>query len=98
MGCDPKNTRLHFQFRWEKLRDRVIHSSTGIGRVLPPRTQYTSVDDDATGTVEVPLTAADGTLAPYVDRATTDLFNQFGGFEPPVGFTSALVQKLMEKR
>lgn len=98
MGCDPKNTRLHFQFRWEKLRDRVIHSSTGIGRVLPPRTQYTSVDDDATGTVEVPLNAADGTLAPYVDRATADLFGQFGGFEPPVGLTGALVQKLMEKR
>jgi hypothetical protein len=98
MGCSPEDTKLDFRFRWTKLRDRIIHSSTGAGRFLPPRSQYTSAEDDASGTIEVPLNTADSALAPYVARATATLFAQFGGFEPPVGFTGALVQKLMEKR
>ena len=55
------------------------------------------MDDDAEGMVEVPLSTADGALAPFVERATADLFGQFRGFEVPVGFTSSVVKKLVER-
>lgn len=97
MGCDPAKTRVAFHFRWTKLADRVIHSWTGIGRFIPPRVQYKSVDDDAEGMVEVQLSTAIGALAPLVERATADLFGQFGGFEAPVGFAGSVVKKLFEK-
>jgi hypothetical protein len=97
MGCDPDKTRLAFNFRWTKLADRMIHSWTGIGRFIPPRAQYKSVDDDAEGTIEVPLNTAIGALAPWVERATADLFGQFGGFEVPVGFAGSVVKTLLDK-
>ena len=97
MGCDLASTRLAFAFRWTKLARRVICSWTGFGRFLPVRQQYMSVDDEAEGFVEVPLSTPAGALSPFVERATAGLFAQFGGFEVPVGYTSTVVQKLIEK-
>jgi hypothetical protein len=97
MQCDPATTRLAFGFRWTKLARRLIHSWTGFGRFLPARQQYISVDDEAEGFVEVPLSTPAGALAPFVECATASLFAQFGGFEVPVGFTNSVVQKLIEK-
>jgi hypothetical protein len=97
MQCDPGMTRLAFGSRWTKLANRVIHNWTGFGRFIPPRQQYVSVDDEAEGFVEIPLSTPPGALAPFVERVTADLFAQFNGFEVPIGFTGNVVQKLIEK-
>jgi hypothetical protein len=96
MQCDAA-TRLAFGFRWTKLARRVIHSWTGSGRFLSVREEYMSADDEAEGFVEVPLSTPAGALTPFVERATASLFAQFGGFEVPVGFTSSVIQKLIER-
>jgi hypothetical protein len=97
MGCDPAKTRLAFHFRWSKLAGRVIHSWTGVGRFIPPHERYKSADDDAEGMVEIELSTPVGALGQFVERATADLFGQFGGFEVPVGFAGSVVKKLVEK-
>jgi len=97
MSFDSDQTTLAFDFRWTGLRDRIIHNWTGVGRFLPLRDQYRSVEDDAEGVIEVPLNVAESSLASYVEKATAGLFSQFGGFAPPVGFIHSVVQNLFEK-
>jgi hypothetical protein len=97
MSCDPAATRLAFGFRWTKLAGRIIHSWTGVGRFLPSRQQYESTDDEAEAFVEMPLSTPMSGLSSFVERATSSLFAQFGGFEVPIGFINTVVQKLIEK-
>jgi hypothetical protein len=75
MSVDPEAATLRAAFRWTNLQARKLISIEPGRDFFAPTAAY---EDVARSSVEMPVSAASGAIASYVNQAVTPLFATFG--------------------
>ena len=92
LGYDKESTTLGFGFWWSGLKGRSLISAGSYLRMLPY--QYKSMTSDVKTSIEVPLTTAPISVAPFAIKAMRPLFAIFDGFS----LDSVLAERQIKQR
>lgn len=96
MGLVPEETTLNYQFLWSGLNGRRLSSWSEPGRSLVRR-YVCHQHEQRSPVIRVPLETPGSALAPFVRRATSDLFASFGGFEAGEGVVEQLTDRMLRR-
>lgn len=96
LGWQADTTRLGFAFRWTRLSGRELGSWANPEASIRPG--HTAHDASADTFVELPLDTPVSAIAPYIEKATRDLFVLFDGYTLPITSIEHWVQRLVERR
>ncbi len=95
LGWDD-NAHLGFGFKWTKLSGRALESwANPMISVLPGSVAH---DDEAETFVEVPGDTPISAIAPYVEKATRELFLKFDGHSVLAEVIERWAKRLIERR
>ncbi len=90
------DAHLGFAFRWEGLAGRTL--ATWVNPMLGIVPGRTAHDNEVQTFINVPLDTPISAIAPYVQKATRDLFVLFDGYTVSDEAVEHWVQKLIERR
>lgn len=92
MSADPENATLRAAFRWTNLSGRKLLSMDKGRDFFAPTAAY---EDVASSSMEMPVSAAPGAIASYVNQAVTPLFATFG-YQVPRFVVDELTAKVLK--
>lgn len=96
MGCPEDSTRLKFQFKWTRLKNRQLTNWASPNRFFFGG--QTAYQDNVAPVVNVPLDSPASTIFQYVDEATKPLFRLFQGYELNIEVIEDITSKLLNRQ
>jgi len=94
LSSDTESATLRAAFRWTNLSGRMLFSMEPGRDFFAPTPAY---EDIARSSVEMPVSAASGAIASYVNDAVTPLFLTFG-YQVPRFVVDELTEKVLRTR